>query len=64
MCENEKQPSDSGSVSNTLLSADAKRYRWLRREFTEGRETYLPEGIVSEDQLDEYIDAKLRELGR
>ena len=42
------------------MIACANRYRWLRKEFAEGRETYLAEGIPSEDELDRYIDEQLR----
>lgn len=27
----------------TLIEKDAKRYRWLRNKFIEGRETYIGE---------------------
>jgi hypothetical protein len=39
---------------------NANRYQWLRKEFANGRETYLAEGIPSEDKLDRYIDEQLR----
>ena len=39
---------------------NANRYQWLRKEFAAGRETYLAEGIPSEDELDKYIDEQLR----
>jgi hypothetical protein len=39
---------------------DANRYQWLRNEFANGRETYLAEDIPSGEQLDRYIDEKLR----
>ena len=42
------------------LTDDAIRYRWLRKEFGAGRETYLAECIPSEEYLDKYIDKQLR----
>ena len=42
------------------LTDDAIRYRWLRKEFGAGRETYLAECIPSEEYLDKYIDEQLR----
>lgn len=39
---------------------NANRYQWLRNEFANGRETYLAEGIPSEDKLDKYIDEQIR----
>ena len=41
---------------------NANRYQWLRKEFANGRETYLAEGIPSEDKLDRYIDEQLRKV--
>ncbi len=40
---------------------DAKRYRWLRRKYGIGFETYLAEGITTENDLDEYIDTKINQ---
>jgi hypothetical protein len=40
------------------LLLDAMRYRWLRKEFAAGRETYLAEGLTIEEDLDNYIDRK------
>ena len=48
---------DIKSYGNLLQ--DALRYRWLRRKYAIGEETYLAEGIVSEKNLDEYIDDNL-----
>jgi len=42
------------------MIACANRYRWLRKEFSEGRETYLAEDIPSEEYLDKYIDEQMR----
>jgi hypothetical protein len=36
-----------------------RRYRWLRKEYAESRETYLAECIPSENALDEYIDRQM-----
>ena len=36
-----------------------RRYRWLRKEYAGGRETYLAECIPSENALDEYIDRQM-----
>ena len=41
------------------LRKDAERYRWLRKKYSEGDETYLAEGITSGIQLDEYIDKQI-----
>ena len=41
---------------NSKDKLDAIRYRWLRRKYAQGDETYLAEGISDEIQLDEYID--------
>jgi hypothetical protein len=49
---------DAGKETNQLT--DVIRYQWLRKEFANGRETYLAEGIPSEDNLDRYIDEQLR----
>ncbi len=49
----------NGDHMGELEKKDAQRYRWLRREYGLGSETYLAEGIISETQLDEYIDKKL-----
>jgi len=38
------------------LEKDAMRYRWLRKKYGMGLETYLAEGICTENELDEYID--------
>jgi hypothetical protein len=38
---------------------DGERYRWLRKEYAEGRETYLAECVPSENALDEYIDRQM-----
>jgi len=40
---------------------DIERYRWLRKQFAMGLETYIGEFITSEDSLDKYIDRKLQE---
>ena len=40
------------------LLVDAFRYRWLRKEYDAGRETYLAEGLPTEEDLDNYIDRK------
>ncbi len=40
---------------------DARRYRWLAREFAKGRETYLGEWIGSKDDLDAHCDNEGRE---
>jgi hypothetical protein len=48
-------------VDATEVQKEAMRYRWLRSQYAAGEETYLAEGIVSEDQLDEHIDTKLEE---
>jgi len=42
-----------------LIEMDAKRYRWLRKKYTEGAEQHLAESISEENQLDVYIDAKI-----
>jgi len=44
-----------------ISSQDEKRYRWLRRQFAKGEETYIGEWITSEDELDRYIDQKIIE---
>ena len=36
-----------------------RRYRWLRKEYAESRETYLAECVPSENALDEYIDRQM-----
>jgi hypothetical protein len=41
------------------LYSDAKRYRWLRKELAEGRETDISEGLRYESELDDYIDRKI-----
>ena len=41
---------------------DALRYRWLRDQYGDGGETYLAEGIMSGQELDDYIDDKLKVL--
>lgn len=41
------------------LMDDAERYRWLRKEYAEGRETYIAENISSESMLDKHIDGKM-----
>jgi hypothetical protein len=60
---------DSGTSDSELAEVralanrwflNANRYQWLRKEFANGRETYLAEGIPSEDKLDRYIDKQLR----
>jgi hypothetical protein len=60
---------DSGTSDSELAEVralanrwflNANRYQWLRKEFANGRETYLAEGIPSEDKLDRYIDEQLR----
>ena len=38
------------------LEKDAMRYRWLRKKYVMGSETYLAEFICTKNQLDEYID--------
>ena len=38
---------------------DGERYRWLRKEYAESRETYLAECVPSENALDEYIDRQM-----
>jgi hypothetical protein len=40
------------------IMKDAARYQWLRKEFKEGRETYIGEAMMSGRELDEYIDGK------
>jgi hypothetical protein len=41
------------------LLEDAERYRWLRKEYAGGRETYLAESTLSESSLDKYIDGQM-----
>ena len=43
------------------LFYDSKRYRWLRKQYGMGKETYLAEDIRSEKELDKYIDEKIKE---
>ena len=38
----------------------ANRYRWLRREFLAGREQDIAEGLNTEQELDDYIDSKIK----
>jgi len=52
--------SDFTQEAEKTLTDDAIRYRWLRKEFGAGRETYLAECIPSEEYLDKYIDEQLR----
>lgn len=49
---------------NEKLKEDAERYRWLRSQFAQGNETYIGEGITSEEELDKYIDGKMGEKER
>jgi hypothetical protein len=39
---------------------DAERYRWIREQYANGKETYLAEGIMNGKQLDNYIDKQLK----
>jgi hypothetical protein len=39
---------------------DIERYRWLRKQFAMGLETYIGEFITSEISLDKHIDEKLQ----
>ena len=39
---------------------DGVRYRWLRKEFAAGRETYLAEGMPDGETLDKYIDEQIK----
>jgi hypothetical protein len=41
-------------------SVDALRYRWLRKEYSKGNETYIAESITSEESLDRYIDEQMK----
>ena len=41
-------------------SPDERRYRWLRKELAEGRETYIGEWVTSPETLDKYIDAQIK----
>ena len=43
----------------TLYKKDAKRYRWLRKEFAAGHETYIGESMCSEEETDKYIDNQM-----
>lgn len=40
---------------------DAQRYQWLRKEFAAGRETYIGENMVmnNEPEIDKYIDEQM-----
>ena len=54
------KPMETESIENiVMLRKDAERYRWLRARYGEGDETCLAEGILSEEQLDKYIDMKI-----
>ena len=46
-------------IEMTADRKDAERYRWLKKEYAEGRETYLAESNPSEKALDEYIDRQI-----
>ena len=62
MHHNIEEPNERGLTDNSDLlccELDAARYRWLRERYGVGDETYLAEGITSESELDEYIDAQL-----
>jgi len=43
------------------IHIDAIRYAWLRKQFNEGLETYIGEYILSAEDLDCYIDNKIKE---
>ena len=53
-------PSQCCCTPAKTIIDDAIRYRWLRKEFGAGRETYLAECIPSEEYLDKYIDEQLK----
>ena len=42
---------------------NAIRYKWLRKQFAQGEETYIGEWVTDEQELDKYIDEML-EQGR
>jgi hypothetical protein len=50
---------DHEELQNPAITTDAYRYRWLRKMYAAGKETYLAEGIIDADGLDEYIDAMI-----
>jgi hypothetical protein len=43
------------------MQRDSIRYKWLCLEFIEGRELDIAEGLNSKEELDQYIDRKLKE---
>ncbi len=57
----EKARKSIESINDEKLVDDAKRYRWLRHKYGIGFETYLAEGITTENDLDEYIDTKINQ---
>jgi hypothetical protein len=50
---------ESPSLLDDLIAC-AKRYRWLRNEYANGRETYLAEYLFTSQDLDDYIDNKIK----
>lgn len=42
----------------STYAIDATRYRWLRAEFSYGRESYIGESMLKESETDAYIDAR------
>jgi hypothetical protein len=43
------------------MQRDSIRYKWLCLEFIAGRERDISEGLNSKEELDQYIDRKLKE---
>jgi gamma-glutamylcysteine synthetase len=43
------------------MQKDSLRYKWLCLEFIAGRERDISEGLNSKEELDQYIDRKLKE---
>ena len=48
-------------ATDIQIEKDAERYRWLRNQYGKGHETYLAESINSEEELDKYIDERIKE---
>ena len=70
--ENTIKPINDTSLSHTewfdrefelelaQFKKDAQRYRWLRQQFAQGRESYIGEDMSSEEETDKYIDNQMK----
>jgi hypothetical protein len=64
IAENKQLREQLKNAVNKLMSMplkDAQRYQWLRAEFAAGRETYIGENMVMNNELaiDKYIDEQM-----